>query len=140
MLNRVVLIGRLTKDPELREIASGSVAHFRLAINRNYVNATGEKQTDYINCVIWNKGAINIHRYCSKGSLVGIEGRLQSRQYNDKDGVKRTIVEVVCDSIQFMDSPKTQQNEPPSFLEVAKQLDKMTNKFELSDNDLDLQF
>lgn len=104
MINRVVLVGRMTKDPELRRTQSGAaVTNFTLAVNRNF-KTDGQPDADFINCVIWNKSAENVERYCFKGSLVGVEGRIQSRQYEAQDGTKRTVVEVVCDSVQFLET------------------------------------
>ena len=80
MINRVVLVGRMTKDPELRRTAKGDpVTSFTLAVNRNFTSGDGQRQADFINCLIWNKSAENVERYCSKGSLVGVEGRIQTR-------------------------------------------------------------
>lgn len=104
MINRVVLVGRMTRDPELRTTNTGaSVTSFTLALNRNYNSADGQ-QADYINCVIWNKAAENVEKYCSKGSLVGVEGRLRSRSYDNAQGQKVYVVEVVCDSVQFLET------------------------------------
>ena len=90
----------MTRDPELRRTNTGAaVTSFTLALNRNYNSADGQ-QADYINCVVWNKGAENVERYCSKGSLVGVEGRLRSRSYDNAQGQKVYVVEVVCDSVQ----------------------------------------
>lgn len=112
MLNRVVLVGRMTKDPELRRTANGTaVTNFTIAANRNFANQNGEKEADFIPCVVWNKGAENVERYCSKGSLVGVDGRLQSRQYETSDGYKRTVIEVVCDSVQFLETKREVQAE-----------------------------
>ena len=104
MINRVVLVGRMTRDPELRRTNTGAaVTSFTLALNRNYNSADGQ-QADYINCVVWNKVAENVERYCSKGSLVGVEGRLRSRSYDNAQGQKVYVVEVVCDSVQFLET------------------------------------
>lgn len=104
MLNRVVLVGRMTRNPELRRINSGAaVTSFTLALNRNFTSGDGQ-QADYINCVVWNKIAENVEKYCTKGSLVGVEGRLQSRSYDNAQGQKVYVVEVVCDSVQFLES------------------------------------
>lgn len=104
MINRVVLVGRMTRDPELRRTNTGSaVTSFTLALNRNYNSADGQ-QADYINCVVWNKVAENVEKYCSKGSLVGVEGRLRSRSYDNAQGQKVYVVEVVCDSVQFLET------------------------------------
>ncbi|MBP7737534.1 MAG: single-stranded DNA-binding protein [Spirochaetes bacterium] len=106
-LNKAILIGRLTRDPELRYTQSGtSVCSFSIANNRSYVTG-GEKkeQVSYFNCVAWAKTGEVIAEYCKKGKRIGIEGRLQQRSYDDKDGNKRQIVEIVVDNFQFLDAP-----------------------------------
>ena len=111
MLNRVVLVGRMTRDPELRRTGTGTaVTSFTIAMNRNFTNQNGERQADFIPCVVWNKAAENVARYCSKGSLVGVDGRLQSRQYENQDGRRVTVVEVVCDSVQFLETRSQASN------------------------------
>ena len=87
MINRVVLVGRLTKDPEVRYIQSGTaVVSFTLAVNRQYTNQQGQREADFINCVIWRKPAENFANFTKKGSLVGIDGRLQTRNYENQQG------------------------------------------------------
>ena len=82
MINRVILVGRLTKDPEFRTTPSGiSIANFTLAVNRTFTNAQGEREADFINCVVFKKQAENVNKYLSKGKLAGVDGRLQSRSY-----------------------------------------------------------
>ena len=104
MINRVVMVGRMTRDPELRRTGSGAaVTSFTLALNRNYNSADGQ-QADYISCVVWNKVAENVAQYCSKGSLVGVEGRLRSRTYDNAQGHRVYVTEVVCDSVQFLET------------------------------------
>lgn len=104
MLNRVVLVGRLTKDPEYRTTPSGvSVATFTLAVNRTFTNAQGEREADFINCVVFRRQADNVNNYLSKGSLAGVDGRLQSRNYENQEGRRVFVTEVVCDSVQFLD-------------------------------------
>ena len=104
MINRVVMVGRMTRDPELRRTGSGAaVTSFTLALNRNY-NAADGQQADYISCVVWNKVAENVAQYCSKGSLVGVEGRLRSRTYDNAQGQRVYVTEVVCDSVQFLET------------------------------------
>ena len=104
MSNRVVMVGRMTRDPELRRTGSGAaVTSFTLALNRNYNSADGQ-QADYISCVVWNKVAENVAQYCSKGSLVGVEGRLRSRTYDNAQGQRVYVTEVVCDSVQFLET------------------------------------
>lgn len=111
MINRVVMVGRMTKDPEVRVTNTGAkTTSFTLALNRNYNSADGV-QADYIPCVVWNKVAENVEKYCAKGSLVGVEGRLRSRSYDDKDGKKVYVVEVVCDSVQFLETKQSREKD-----------------------------
>src|SRR5699024_3110752 len=104
MINRVVLVGRLTKDPEYRVTPSGvQVATFTLAINRTFTNQQGEREADFINCVVFRRPAENVNNYLSKGSLAGVEGRLQSRSYENQEGRRVYVTEDVCDSVQFLE-------------------------------------
>ncbi len=105
MINNVVLVGRLTRDPEVRYTQSGiAVCSFSLAVERNYRSASGEKETDFINCTAWRKPGELIGQYTSKGSLLGVQGSLQMRKYQDKDGNTRTVYDVVVENFQFLDS------------------------------------
>lgn len=102
-LNRVVLIGNLTKDPEVRSTPDGtSVANLRLAVNRAWTNKQGEREADYFTIVVWRKLAELCGQYLSKGSPVAIEGRLQSRSWESAEGQKRSTIEVVADNVQFL--------------------------------------
>lgn len=104
MINRVVLVGRLTKEPELRTTPSGSkVCQYTLAVNRNR-KADGQPEADFISCVSWNKTAELMNQYLSKGALIGIEGRIQTRNYDDNSGRKVYVTEVITDSVQFLES------------------------------------
>lgn len=106
MYNRVILIGRLTRDPELRYTANGSaVASFALAVDRTFRSASGERETDFINIVAWRGLGERCSEYLSKGKLAAVEGRLQIRSYEGQDGQKRTVAEVVADDVRFL-SPK----------------------------------
>ena len=110
MLNRVVLIGRLTKDPELRYSPSGvAVTNFTLAIDRKFKNAQGEKETDFIPCVMFKQLAELCANYLAKGKLASVDGRLQVRTYNDKDGQKHWVTEVIAEDVHFL-SPKDGQS------------------------------
>lgn len=105
MINRAVVCGRLVRDPELRRTQNGTpVTSFTLAVNRTFKNADGQQEADFLNCVAWNKTAEIVDQYCSKGNLVGVEGRLQSRSYQDNQGNNRTVVEIIADQVQFMQS------------------------------------
>jgi len=104
-MNKVFLIGRLTKDPELRYTGNNTaVASFTVAVNRNFSNQNGEREADFIPVVVWRKQAENVKNYLSQGSQVAIDGRIQTRSYDDQNGQKRYITEVVADNVEFMGS------------------------------------
>lgn len=104
MINRVVLVGRLTKDPELKYTPSGvAMARFTLAVNRTFSNQKGEREADFINCLVWRKQAENAANYLSKGSLCGVEGRIQTGSYEGQDGKRVYTTDVVVDSVQFLE-------------------------------------
>ena len=110
MINRVVLVGRLTRDPELRTTGSGiSVATFTLAVDRQFTNSQGERGADFVSCVIWRKAAENFCNFTSKGSLVGIDGRIQTRSYDNKDGQRVYVTEVVVDNFSLLESRKDRE-------------------------------
>ncbi|HAO6493954.1 TPA: single-stranded DNA-binding protein [Listeria monocytogenes] len=105
MMNRVVLVGRLTKDPDLRYTPAGAaVATFTLAVNRPFKNAQGEQEADFINCVVWRKPAENVANFLKKGSVAGVDGRVQTRNYEDNDGKRVFVTEVVAETVQFLDT------------------------------------
>ena len=109
MLNRIILIGRLTKEPDLRYTASGlAVAKFTLAVDRR-VSKDREKETDFIDIVVWQKLAETCANYLGKGRLVAVDGRLQVRSYDDNQGIRRKAAEVVADNVRFLDKPKEGQ-------------------------------
>ena len=110
MINRVILVGRLTKDPNFIE-NQVAVANFTVAVNRTFKNKNGEQEADFINVVTFRKQAENVNNYLSKGSLVGIDGRIQTRNYENKEGQRIFVTEVVADSVQFLE-PKSQQSKP----------------------------
>lgn len=108
MLNKVILIGRLTRDPELRYTPNGAaIASFAIAVERNYSNQQGEREVDYINIVAWRKLAENCANNLGKGRLVAIDGRLQVRSYETPEGEKRRVTEVVAEDVRFLDWPKS---------------------------------
>lgn len=112
MLNRIVLIGRLTRDPSLRYTNSGlAVCSMNLAVDRKFKNAAGEKETDFIDIVAWRQLGENCANYLSKGKLAAVEGSMQIRSYEDKDGNKRRVAEVLADSVQFL-SPRENSQQP----------------------------
>ena len=110
-MNTVVLIGRLVRDPEFKYTQNGNVVTtFTLAVDRPFKNQNGEKETDFIPIVTWNKLAENCDKHLGKGRLVAVEGRLQIRNYETQDGQKRKVAEVVANSVQFLDRAKGEQN------------------------------
>lgn len=111
MINRVILVGRVTKDPVLRKTPNGtSVVSFTLAVNRN-IKKEGQPEADFINCVAWNKTADFMAQYVRKGALLGVEGRIQTRNYDDKNGKRVYVTEVVANSVQLLESKKDAQSE-----------------------------
>jgi single-strand DNA-binding protein len=107
MMNRTVLVGRLTADPNLRYTPNGvPVATFTLAVNRPFSNQAGEKEVDFINCVVWRKPAENVANFLKKGSLAGVDGRIQTRNYEGQDGKKVYVTEVLAESVQFLEPKK----------------------------------
>lgn len=110
MLNRVVIVGRLTRDPDLRYTPTGvAVANFTVAANRPFTNQQGNRDADFINCVVWRKPAENLANYMKKGNLIGVDGRLQSRSYEGQDGKNVYVTEVVADSVQFLEPKSSSQ-------------------------------
>ena len=108
-MNKVILIGRLTKDPDLRYTPNGvAVCGFTLAVDRP-VQKGGEKETDFIDCVVWNKAAENVAKYLAKGRQAGVEGRVQIRSYNGKDGQRHWRTEVVCNNVEFLGSGESKK-------------------------------
>jgi single-strand DNA-binding protein len=145
MLNRVVIVGRLTKDPELRYTPNGkAVASFTLATNRPFKNQQGEREADFINIVQWN-GAENTANYLKKGSLAGVDGRIQTRNFEGQDGKRVFITEVVAESVQFLEpkqsnSQGNNQNNNQSQNQTRVDNDPFKNtggaSIDLSDDDL----
>ena len=105
MLNRTTLVGRLVSDPTLRYTPNGvAVANFTIAVNRPFTNQQGEREADFINCVTWRKQAENLANYQKKGNQIGIDGRIQTRNFEGDDGKRVYVTEVVAESISFLDS------------------------------------
>ncbi|AYX89320.1 single-stranded DNA-binding protein [Staphylococcus cohnii] len=130
MINRVILVGRLTKDPEFRTTPSGvNVATFTLAVNRTFTNAQGEREADFINCVVFRKQAENVNKYLFKGHLAGVDGRIQSRSYENQEGRRIFVTEVVTDSVQFLETKNNEQKQ-----NVSKGQQTGTNNQQLSND------
>lgn len=118
-MNNVSLVGRLVRDPELRTISTGNTTcSFSVAVNRQFTNSNGERETDFINCVIWGKQAENLAKYCTKGSLIGLTGRIQTRNYDGQDGKKVYVTEVVANNVTFLGSKNQNNGAEPSFEDV----------------------
>lgn len=110
MINTVVLTGRLTKDVDLKYTQSGTtVGQFNLAVNRSFKNANGEQEVDFVNCVIWRKAAENLANFTGKGTLIGVEGRLQTRNYENKQGQRVYVTEVVVENFTFLEPKNSNQ-------------------------------
>ena len=121
-MNKVFLIGRLTRDPELRYTASNiATATFTLAVDRTFTNQDGEREADFINIVVWRKQAENCHNYLSKGSQVAIEGSIRTRNYEGQDGKRVYVTEVFADNVQFLDSKKEKNTSQESTAKKQEQ-------------------
>lgn len=148
MINNVTLVGRFTKDCDLRYTANGTaVATFTLAVNRNFTNQNGEREADFINCVIWRKPAETLANYTRKGTLIGLVGRLQTRNYENQQGQRIYVTEVVVESFQLLESKEVSQHRgvnAPNPTPVGQQASNMQQPFpdldgssiEISDHDL----
>ncbi len=154
-MNKAILVGRLTKDPELKmtENTKREVCQFTIAVNRPYTNEDGERKADFINCVVWDKLAENLAKYQHKGNQIAVEGRIQTRNYDDKDGKKVYVTEIFVSNITFLDSKGSNDSvnnleEPPvkPGQITTEQIDSMPaandpfasfgNEVEINDSDL----
>lgn len=142
MINNVVLVGRMTKEAELRYTPSNiAVATFTLAVNRDFKGENGEREADFINVVLWRQAAENLANWTKKGSLVGVTGRIQTRNYDNQQGQRVYVTEVVADRFQLLESKgdnqgqTQQQNAAPNFARNNNQ-QMATNPLEISDDDL----
>ena len=143
MINNVTLVGRLTKDVELKYTpANQAVAQFTLAVNRTFKNANGERESDFINCVIWRKSAENFANFAKKGALIGITGRIQTRNYENAQGQRVYITEVIAENFQMLESRNQQQGQQQGQVtqQQAKQPDPFSGGTPMSLNDDDLPF
>lgn len=141
MLNSVCLVGRMTKDAELRYTPNNqAVATFSLAVNRNFKSQNGEREADFINCVIWRQQAENLANWAKKGALIGITGRIQTRSYENQQGQRVYVTEVVSETFQLLESRKDREAGPsqgysqPDFGRQAEPMN--ANPMDISDDDL----
>ena len=150
-MNVAALTGRMTRDPELRRTAQGdAVTSFTIAVDRDYTGKNGQKEADFINCVIWRKPAENVEKYCSKGSLMSVEGKIHTRHYDNAQGQRVNVVEVVCSSVQFLEKKSARERRPsqqaaqPSFqqpyqsqaVDLEKEFDNSMNSFDIAEDDI----
>lgn len=142
MINNVVLVGRMTREAELRYTPSNiAVATFTLAVNRDFKGENGKREADFINVVLWRQAAENLANWTKKGSLVGVTGRIQTRNYDNQQGQRVYVTEVVADRFQLLESrgdnqgQTQQQNAAPNFARNNNQ-QMATNPLEISDDDL----
>lgn len=138
-MNFTMLVGRLTKDSELRFTENEKkVGNFTLAINRDYKNTNGEYETDFINCVVFGEQAETLNKYTQKGDLIGVQGRLQTRNYEDREGKKHYITEVLVNKVQFLSTKNPQKNEnnvesSDPYVEMGNKVE-ANQQFEISDD------
>lgn len=136
MINNVVLIGRLTRDAELRYTPSNiAVATFNLAVNRNFKNDNGDREADFINVVMWRQQAENFANWAKKGNLVGITGRIQTRSYDNQQGQRVYVTEVVAESFQILEKKDNSANNASMENQIPPSFEK-TNPMDISDDDL----
>lgn len=111
-MNKVILIGNLTRDPELSETPSGvAVCRFSIAVSRDYANSDGTRETDFFNITVWRGRAENCGKYLKKGNKVAVVGSLQTRSYEDKDGIKRNVTDIVANEVEFLTPKNAQGND-----------------------------
>lgn len=108
MLNQVVLVGRITKDIEVKEVDDKKVSNITLAIPRSFKNADGEYETDFVDCTLWNVVAQSTAEYCKKGDIVGVKGRMQSNSYEKEDGTKEFKLNVIAEKVTFLSQSKSE--------------------------------
>ena len=143
MINNVVLVGRMTKDADLRYTAQGqAVATLTLAVNRNFKNQNGEREADFINIVIWRQQAENLASWAKKGALIGITGRIQTRNYENQQGQRVYVTEVVADSFQLLEARQNQNGQGQSGNNAVPDFSRNESPFgnstpmDISDDDL----
>ncbi|KDN58474.1 single-stranded DNA-binding protein [Exiguobacterium sp. AB2] len=141
MINRVVLVGRLTRDPEMRYTQSGiAVTRFTLACDRPFTGQEGKKEADFIDCTVWRKQAENVAQYLKKGSMAGVDGRLQISSYEAQDGTKRQRAEVVADSVRFLEPKAGGQSQSQGAPKTAKDSDAFSSGGTLDFDESSLPF
>ncbi|CAM2761161.1 Single-stranded DNA-binding protein [Streptococcus acidominimus] len=141
MINNVTLVGRLTKDMELRYTPSNvAVGTFTLAVNRAFKNDNGEREADFINCVIWRKGAETLANYAKKGSQIGITGRIQTRNYENQQGQRVYVTEVIAENFALLDSRNSNQQQSQQTPNFSRNNETFSNSNPMDIDDSDLPF
>lgn len=129
-MNKVFLIGNLTRDPDLTETPNGvCVCHFSIAVNRSYTNGDGERETDFFNCTAWRGVAESIARFCQKGNKVAVSGSIQMRNYEDNNGQKRTAVDIIAQDVEFLNSRSRSEDD-----DLAERRDRIGNSLDSYEN------
>jgi len=140
MINRVVLVGRLVRDPELRRTTTGTaVCSFTIAVDNRMKAVDGAKSASFLPCVAWTQLADNVAKFARKGMLVGVEGRLNQRSFERKDGTKGNIIEIICDSVQFLEPKSAGADENPiddNYIDQAPEVGKNLDSIDIPDDDL----
>ena len=135
-MNKVILVGNLTRDPELTETPSGvAVCRFAIAVSRDYANSDGNRETDFFNITVWRGRAENCGKYLKKGNKVAIVGSLQNRSYEDKDGIKRNVTDVIANEVEFL-TPRSAQGEFDGEVSVASSKRERPQLEAIDDNQL----
>ena len=136
MINSITLVGRLTKDPDLKYAQSGTaICNFTLAVNRNFKTQDGQ-DADFINCVVFKGGAESLANYQRKGNLIGVTGRIQTRNYENSEGKRVYVTEVICDSVQFLEPKKSNQQPEQQQSQAQQQTQQAVNKGQLEPLDI----
>ncbi|MDR0934932.1 MAG: single-stranded DNA-binding protein [Erysipelotrichaceae bacterium] len=138
MINRVVLVGRLVRDPELRKTTTGNaVCSFTIAVDNRMKGPDGSRTTSFLPCVAWSQLADTVSKYARKGMLVGVEGRLNQRSYDRKDGTKATAIDIICDSVQFLEPKSANSNTGEEiFSDSPQESGKNLDSIDIPDDDL----
>ena len=136
-MNKTILIGRLTKDPELKYTQSNiAYVQFTIAVNRVFTNKEGEKEADFISCLVWRDQAENLAKYQRKGNQIAVEGRIEVRSYDDKDGTRRYTTNVVCDTVDYLERKEENKTETPKRVEEKNPFESAKTSLDIISDDL----
>ena len=136
-MNKTILIGRLTKDPELKYTQRNiAYVQFTIAVNRVFTNKEGEKEADFISCLVWRDQAENLAKYQRKGNLIAVEGRIEVRSYDDKDGTRRYTTNVVCETVEYLERKEETKTEKPQRKEEKNPFENASSHLDIKNDDL----